>query len=226
MPATILPPTKQNAKAAQKPNGHHKAKKTRVVRRRGRGRDAIDSDDELEREARSDSGSDDDNNSSGSDSEDDGFSGSANHTKDTVVTPSTTQSPPPDDKPLSNGNIAHDPEPATEPSAYKDVANYWGAFGDEDPWGPAPAQVNFDNHGQLAEENKPRRKNRNKKKKKQQESTEPGNDDTADADPETSSPHRGTGLPPRGRSVRETYRNRLQDPSYVPTVGEFCFPRR
>ncbi|KAF9651752.1 hypothetical protein BDM02DRAFT_3110210 [Thelephora ganbajun] len=221
MPATVLPSTKRNAKAAQKLNGHHKSKKTRLVRRRGRGRDAIDSDDELEREARSDSGSDDeDNTSSGSDSDDDGLSGSANHTKDTVVTPSTTQSPPPDDKPLSNGDIAHDPEPATEPSAYKDGSSYWDAFGDEDPWGPAPAEVTFDNHDQLVGETKPRRKNRNKKKK-QQASSDAGNSDTADADPEASSSHRETGLPTRGRSVRETYRNRLQDPSYVPTVGEF-----
>jgi len=221
MPATVLPPTKHNSKAAQKPNGHQKPKKTRVVRRRGRGRDAIDSDDELEREARSDSGSDDeDNSSSSSDSDNDGFSGSANHTKGTVVTPSTTQSPPPDDKPLSNGDIAHDPESVTEPSAYKDVGSYWDTFVEEDPWGPAPAEVTFDNHDQLGEETKPRRKNRNKKKK-QHASTDTGDADTADADPEASSSRRGTGLPPRGRSVRETYRNRLQDPSYVPTVGEF-----
>ena len=222
MPATVLPPTKHNAKAAQKPNGHQKPKKTRVVRRRGRGRDAIDSDDELEREARSDSGSDDeDNTSSGSDSDNDGFSGSANHTKDTVVTPSTTQSPPPDDKPLSNGDIAHDPESVTEPPAYKDTGSYWDTLVEEDPWGPAPAEVTFDNHDQLEGETKPRRKNRNKKKKKQQASADAGDGDTADADPEASSSHRGTGLPTRGRSVRETYRNRLQDPSYVPTVGEF-----
>ena len=222
MPATVLPPTKHNAKAAQKPNGHHKPKKTRVVRRRGRGRDDIDSDDELEREARSDSGSDDeDNSSSGSDSDGDGFSGSANRTKDTVVTPSTTQSPPPDDKPLSNGDIAHDPELATEPSAYKDVNSYWDTLGEENPWGPAPAEVTFDNHDQLAEETKPRRKNRNKKKKKQQESTDAGEGDTPDVDPGASSSRGGAGPPPRGRSVRETYRNRLQDPSYVPTVGEF-----
>lgn len=220
MPATVLPSTKHNAKAAQKLNGHHKPKKTRVVRRRGRGRDAIDSDDELEREARSDSGSDDEDNTSSSDSDNDGFSGSANHTKDTVVTPSTTQSPPPDKKPLSNGDTAHDPEPVTEPSAYKDAGNYWDTLVEEDPWGPAPAQVTFDTHDQLAEETKPRRKHRNKKKK-QQASPDPGDGDTADVDPEASSSHRGTGLPPRGRSVRETYRNRLQDPSYVPTVGEF-----
>ena len=222
MPATVLPPTKHNAKAAQKPNGHHKPKKTRVVRRRGRGRDAIDSDDELEREARSDSGSDDeDDTSSGSDSDGDGFSGSANHTKDTVVTPSTTQSPPPDDKPPSNGDPTHDPEPAAEPSAYKDAVNYWDTLGEENPWGSPPAEVTFDNHDQLAEETKPRRKHRSKKKKRQQESTDAGDGDTADADPEASSSRRGTDPPPRGRSVRETYRNRLQDPSYVPTVGEF-----
>ena len=221
MPATILPSTKHNAKAAHKPNVHHRPKKTRIVRRRGHGRDAIDSDDELEREARSDSGSDDeDNSSSGSDSDDDGFSGSANLTKDTVVTPSTTQSPPPDDKPLSNGDIAHDPEPTTEPSTHKDVGNYWDPLDDEDPWGPAPVEVNFDNHHKLVEETKPRRKNRNKKKK-QQASTDADNGDAADVDPEASSSCRGTGFPSRGRSVRETYRDRLQDPSYVPTVGEF-----
>jgi len=222
MPATVLPPTKHNAKAAQKPNGHQKAQKTRVVRRRGRGRDVIDSDDELEREARSDSGSDDeDNTSSSSDSDNDGSPGSANHAKDTVVTPSTTQSPPPDDKPLSNGDVVHDPESVTGPSAYKDAGCYWDTFVEEDPWGPAPAEVTFDNHDQLAEETKPRRKNRNKKKKKQQVSIDTGDGETPDADPEASSSGRGAGLPPRGRSVRETYRNRLQDPSYVPTVGEF-----
>ena len=221
MPATILPSAKHNTKPAHKPNGHHKPKGTRIVRRRGRGRDVIESDDELEREARSDSGSDDeDNSSSGSDSDDDGFSGSANLTKDAVVTPSTTQSPPPDDKPLSNGNITHDPKPTTELSAYKDASNYWDALDDEDPWGVTPAEVAFDNHDQLAGETRPRRKSRNKKKKKQQASADAGNDDTADVDPEASPSH-GTGFPSRGRSVRETYRDRLQDPSYVPTVGEF-----
>ena len=220
MPATILPPTKHNTKPTHKPNGHHRSKRTRIVRRRGRGRDVIESDDELEREARSDSGSDDeDNSSSVSDSDDDGFSGSANLTKDVVVTPSTTQSPPPDDKPLSNGGTAHDPKPTTEPSAYKDASNYWDALDDEDPWGSVPAEVTFDNHDQLAGETKPRRKNRNKKKKKQQASADADNDDTADVDPEPSPSH-GTG-PSRGRTVRETYRDRLQDPSYVPTVGEF-----
>ena len=224
MPATILPSSssKLDAKATQKPNGHHKARKTRVVRRRGRGRNAIDSDDELEREARSESGSDDeDDTSSASDSDDGGFSGSAtNHTKDTVVTPSTTQSPPPDDKPLSNGNVVGDPEPATEPSAYREGTNYWGAFDDEDPWGSATVEVNFDNHDQIARDEKPRRKNRNKKKN-QQVSTDADNGETAEADPEAPSSGCGTGPPAGGRSVRETYRNRLQDPSYVPTVGEF-----
>lgn len=220
MPATTLPSTEHNTKAVQKPNGHHKQRKTRVVRRRGRGRDAIDSDDEFEREARSDSGSDDEDSSSGSDSDGGGFSGFANLTKDTVVTPSTTQSPPPDDKPLPNGNIVHDPKPSAESSAYKDGGNYWDVFGDEDAWGPPLAEVNFDNHHQLVEETKPRRKSRNKKKK-QHPSTDAGNDDTADADPEASSSRRGTGLPSRGQTVRETYRSRLQDPSYVPTVGEF-----
>ena len=221
MPATILPSAKHNAKPAQKPNGHQKPKKTRIVRRRGRrGKDVIHSDDELEREARSDSGPDDGDNSSGSDSDDDGFSGSANFTKDTVVTPSTTQSPPPDDKPLSNGDIAHDPEPTTEPSAYNDADHYWDALGDENPWGPAPPEVNFNNHDQLVEETKPRRKTRNKKKK-QQASTDAGDGEVADTDPGASSSQRGTGLSTRGPSARETYRNRLQDPSYVPTVGEF-----
>ena len=222
MPATILPSTKPNSKATQKPNGHHKTKKTRVVRRRGRGRPAIDSDDELEREARSESGSDDeDNSSSESDSDEDAFSEPANHTKDTVVTPSTTQSPSPDGKPLSNGNIPQDPEPGTEPSAYKEGTNYWDALDDEDPWGSAPAEVNFDNHDQLAGETKPRRKSRQKKKKKQQASDDTGKGETTEPGPEPLPPAPGTGLPTPGRSVRETYRNRLQDPSYVPTVGEF-----
>lgn len=221
MPATVIPSTKPNAKAIQKQNGHRKPKKTRLVRRRGHGRNAIDSDDELEREARSESGSDDEGNtSSDSDSDDDDSSGSANHTKDAVVTPSTTQSPSPDDKPLSNGNVPHNPEPATEPSAFKEDTNYWGALDDEDPWGTVTAEVNFDNHDQLAKEAKPRRKNRSKKKK-QQASADAGNDETAEADPEAPPSGRGTGPPTGGRSVRETYRNRLQDPSYVPTVGEF-----
>jgi hypothetical protein len=109
--------------------------------------------------------------------------------------------------------------PQPEPSTYKDAGHHWDAFGDEDPWGPAPPEVNFDNHDQLVEETKPRRKTRNKKK--QQTPTDAGDGNTADADPDVSSPRRGTDFPPRGRSVRETYRDRLQDPSYVPTVGEF-----
>ncbi|TCD69212.1 hypothetical protein EIP91_008315 [Steccherinum ochraceum] len=98
MPAAITSAnTRKSAKTADKPNVHSSMKKTRTVRRRGRAKKGLESDDdEIEREARTDSETDD-NSSVLSESESDTASDDDDHPANSfeVVTPSTTQSPPP-----------------------------------------------------------------------------------------------------------------------------------
>ncbi|EKM59738.1 uncharacterized protein PHACADRAFT_250430 [Phanerochaete carnosa HHB-10118-sp] len=89
MPATVTTPANGSTHVAKK---HHTKK--RIVRRRGRS--ALDSDDEIEREAHTDSDTDDDS-SYMSESGTESASDDEHHAG--IVTPSTTQSPPPLDIP-------------------------------------------------------------------------------------------------------------------------------
>lgn len=118
MPISVAPASSSSSQ--QSTNGVSKdqvrPKKSRVVRRRARARELIDSDEEIEREITSESDTDDADSSLGSDSEseselvsEDGLRGQ----QYSVVTPSTTQSPPPadkDDTPHING------EPSSKPA--------------------------------------------------------------------------------------------------------------
>ncbi|GJE84574.1 hypothetical protein PsYK624_006500 [Phanerochaete sordida] len=91
MPATVTTPSANGTTPATKK--HHSKK--RIVRRRGRS--TLDSDDEIEREAQTDSDTDD-SSSYVSDSETESVSEDDEHHAG-IVTPSTTQSPPPLDIP-------------------------------------------------------------------------------------------------------------------------------
>lgn len=84
-------------KSSDKPIAQSVTKKPRTVRRRGRAKKSFESDDdEIEREARTDSETDN-NSSLISDSDSDSASDDDDHPANSfeVVTPSTTQSPPP-----------------------------------------------------------------------------------------------------------------------------------
>jgi hypothetical protein len=233
MPAPILTLSKSHNKAiVSKPSTQQRSVKTRIVRRRGRARDAIDSDDELEREARSDSGSDDENSSIDSDSEVDSVhSGNAlRNGHSAMVTPSTTQSPQLDDKLLStdfvhNDQVGHDtlgPLPTTSTDWSEMVS-------EENAWASLP--VDFNKPDTVEEQpmfssGSRSRKNRkgDKKQKNREASVQPHDDENEEPidQPYASTSRREGPLNRRGRSAREAYQSRLQaDPSYVPTVGEF-----
>ncbi|KAI0796975.1 hypothetical protein C8Q75DRAFT_802638 [Abortiporus biennis] len=96
MPAPITTNGRKTVKTNGKITTHAPNKKTRIVRRRGRGKNGVGSDDEIEREARTDSDTDDDQSSLLSDSDTESVSDDDHPTNGSeVVTPSTTQSPPP-----------------------------------------------------------------------------------------------------------------------------------
>lgn len=212
MPAPVLTASKAHNKATtQKPNGQQRSTKTRIVRRRGPARGAIDSDDELEREARSDSGSDDDKSSIDSDSD-----GDSAHVRSPAVTPSTTQSPQVVDKPLTNGNDG----------PFAPVSTDWSDMvTEESSWATLPI-IDFNTLETPEEQPKRARKARKADKKpKNREPSETPQEEQENVEqtdqPVASTSHRGE-YAPRGRSAREAYQTRLQaDPSYVPTVGEF-----
>lgn len=90
MPATITTTANASTNVTKK----QRTKKARIVRRRGRG--GMDSDDEIEREAQTDSGTEDDS-AYTSESDTESVSDEEHHAG--IVTPSTTQSPPPLDLP-------------------------------------------------------------------------------------------------------------------------------
>jgi CASC3/Barentsz eIF4AIII binding len=232
MPAPVLTPSKAHNKAlVTKENAQSKSNKTRIVRRRGRARDVIDSDDELEREARSDSGSDDDKSSIDSDSDADSVHSDRilHNGHFATITPSTTQSPQPDDKDLTNGldssNDHHANGIASGPFAAAATDDWSEMVSAENAWATLPI-LDFSKLGESEEPepkassgSRPRRTRKTDKKPKAREDTGPPQDEPENEQPNYQ-PVASTSR--RGRSAREAYQSRLQtDPSYVPTVGEF-----
>ncbi|KAK7676874.1 hypothetical protein QCA50_020130 [Cerrena zonata] len=249
MPAAITSPsTAKSLKTKEKaPNGHSRPKKTRITRRRGRAKDGIHSDDEIEREARSDSDTDDDSSVVSSDSDAESDSEEDNHaTRSEVVTPTTTQSPPPlhasasKAAPLENG--AAGPFIAT--------TDWAQMVADENANGATDLPVidfaDLNGHAishSVAPE--PRsRKQKASKKAPQSHNVEPSQPHVAsesneepridddqpagainDTVPSTSRPPSREGRPSlrsKGQTSRQAYQQRLEsDPSFVPKVGEF-----
>ncbi|KAH9850828.1 hypothetical protein C2E23DRAFT_301800 [Lenzites betulinus] len=96
MPTAVSAPSTSSRKPIERSLSNPIPKKRRLVKRRGRAKDEFESDEEIEREVRTDSETDDDHSSI--DSESDSESSSDDLHADAhseVVTPSTTQSPPP-----------------------------------------------------------------------------------------------------------------------------------
>ncbi|GBE79872.1 predicted protein [Sparassis crispa] len=212
-------------------SGPH-AKKTRLVRRRGRGQNGIESDDEIEREVRSDSDTDD---QSSFDSE----SGS-----------DTTQSPPPleiDGHPSLNASsskslpVASDAGPFVHATDWADMVAAENLNGVEDL--PVIDFADLDRHGidqQLPPPPRSRKSHRPAKKHiasrslsappssppaRPPQAAESGHVSDTEQPMASASVHAPEESHPsrlRGQSARQAYQQRLEsDPSYVPTVGEF-----
>lgn len=236
MPATVMTNNGDATKLATK---KHHSKKTRVVRRRGRG--GLDSDEEIEREAQTDSDTDDDSSLS-SESESESVSEDDEHHAG-IVTPSTTQSPPPlDVKPALNGKSG----PFVGATDWAQIVADENAHGAED----LPVIDFADMHTHTIPEPTaatPSPRSRKAQKQNKKSSTKAHTPTTAaseeptraseplakeeDHDLATEEPVASTSrteplherpLRGRGQSARQAYQERLQaDPAFVPRVGEF-----
>lgn len=217
----------------------------RVVRRRGRGRrDSMGSDDEIERETMSDaSDSEPSLMDSASDSEVESESESLalRNGRHHLDTPSTTQSPPPGEVESAaalNGFAALKPDgdanealqhPRSAP-AFLDPAVTWSDMvTSEGVNGDAQLPViDFTELHEHATSEPPHLTNQEDatgsvasgtgKEKEDDSSTQQGNER-----PSRGGPVRSRGAPRlTGQAARQAYQERLQnDPSFVPTVGEF-----
>ncbi|PPQ79489.1 hypothetical protein CVT25_003372 [Psilocybe cyanescens] len=238
MPSVIpQPSTRTVAKAASLKTRATTAppKTRRVVRRRGRARGELDSDDEIEREAVTDSDSDDDNLSSDESATDDSDTEPASedvipNDRAHLPTPRNSKSPEAvlsEEMPKVNGEA---------PSFFAPGGDWSEMVADEKVNGPADLPViEFADFGgqsipQNAHSRKPKKSN---KAKRPTEPRAPGVDsareisspvfdrtETALTEPETqlSQPNRIS----TSQSARQAYQHKLEtDPSFVPTIGNF-----
>ncbi|KAF9266317.1 hypothetical protein L218DRAFT_106791 [Marasmius fiardii PR-910] len=186
-----------------------------MVRRRGRAKGAVDSDDEIEREERSDSESEDDISSwASSDTEsepDDNITNGSHH----PLTPSTSDGPPEATASTSKAVIAD--------SFFASAGNWSEMVADETANGPAELPViefsELNSHVISVPSRTP--KKASKKKDPPRQEDEKGETSGLHVQPRVT-PTRSFHRRPTGQSARQAYQQRLEaDPSYVPTVGEF-----
>lgn len=252
MPAPVSTSTdvKQSNKATNGSFSRSHAKRTRIVRRRGRAPNGIESDDELEREVRTDSESDDDSTlDTESDLESASDDGHANGHSE-VVTPSTTQSPPPlgiASRSSLNGQVTVKSHPdSSESGPFIGTTNWAEMVADEHANGAANLPVidfaEMDSHRidqPYAAPVRVRKPHKTGRKHAARANAIPSPDhpptsapaenyaDETTAVQDPSAPTSEYAEHPsqshhRGPSARQAYQQRLeQDPSYVPTVGEF-----
>ncbi|KZT71490.1 hypothetical protein DAEQUDRAFT_809817 [Daedalea quercina L-15889] len=216
-------------------------RKTRVARRRGRARHE-ESDEEIEREVTSDDESDDDHSSLGSGSDSESFSEDGHlNGRSEVVTPSTTQSPPPLDidgrtppAGSKHTSMAADVGPFVSATDWADMVTAEHANGAED----LPVIDFADLDRQRIDQHlisphlvpKKLRKQAKRAQANRASSAPPTSPPIREVQPEEEQAPPSSGHPaqesqprgPRGPSARQAYQQRLEtDPSFVPKVGEF-----
>ena len=249
MPAPVAPSV--SARSAVKHGSvkpQQAAAKTRIVRRRGRANDLPESDDEIEREAGTDSDSDDDHSSPDSGSE----SGAESvHEQGPVIahsrpfTPSSGGGAPQDLRSVPKSAI----NGGDQPSFFGNPSNWSEMVADETANGPADLPVidfeDLDRHALHDPSDSSTRARKSHKPQKRSISGKPsstpaqmpgtsaptsvkdGHDDQEPSEQSVASSSRQpvNGTHPKrpvGQTARQAYQQRLEsDPSYVPTVGEF-----
>ena len=244
-PLTSIPARTTSKTPGNQPNVNSHSKKTRIVRRRGRAKGPIESDDDIEREVGTDSDSDNDRSSLDSDSDPESVSQIAlpnGHSH--LSTPSTTQSPG-ERTPVDN---EAKPIPGNVETSFFVPGNWSEMVAEETANGPAELPVidfadlyqhGIDRHSRPTP--RPRRKSKTAKKLPTAQSataTAPASVPSAPSsivedrdEPENDGhtpsssrqpPHSSFARRELGQSARQAYQQRLEtDPSYVPTVGEF-----
>ncbi|KAH9943210.1 uncharacterized protein BXZ73DRAFT_40337 [Epithele typhae] len=240
MPSAVSAP--KSSKPLERSFSNPVPRQRRVVKRRGRVNGEFGSDDEIEREVRTDSESDDDHSSVDSDSESESSSSELRadaHSE--VVTPSTTQSPPPTE------HVAPKDPSGSHTGIFADATNWAEMVAGEAENGAADlpvidfADMDHNRIEPRAPSPTPRsRKSQKAAKKAANRATsvpsppapavnEPypvaaDDVDSGDAVPSGSHASPRSPFPPRGRgqTARQAYQQRLEtDPSFVPRVGEF-----
>ncbi|KAF9006647.1 hypothetical protein BDQ17DRAFT_1352135 [Cyathus striatus] len=231
MPAPVSSPSLARPvenSASQKPRP--RTRKTRIIRRRGRAHDGIETDDEIEREIGSDSESDvDDASSSESETEDSDTEPASEDVADTnharVRISTSIQST---EAPVK--------VPAVQAPFFAPTSNWSEMVADETTNGPADLPVidfsEFDSHAIPAAAPTSRKVKKPSKKSRPAPAPEltqvPAPQEPAridDSEP-TPAPERPSGPShpkrPYGQSARQAYQQRLEtDPSFVPKVGGF-----
>ncbi|KAJ3487989.1 hypothetical protein NLI96_g3142 [Meripilus lineatus] len=248
MPAPAATTQRKQAKPADKARTHSHPRKTRMARRRGRLANGVESDDEIVREAGTDSDTDDYQSSAASESDSDVESDDDHHAGGSeIVTPNTTQSPPPMDlaSSISSRKGAHLKEPILNGND--------GPFSGTTDWAQMVAEdkadddlpvidfADFNNNPLPQPTSTPHPPKSRKQQKQPKKSSPPAPSTAAAAEPvkqsdppepipseapvastsRHSSKERRSSRP-RGQTPRQAYQHRLEsDPSFVPTVGEF-----
>ncbi|KAI0353088.1 hypothetical protein OH77DRAFT_659601 [Trametes cingulata] len=250
MPTAVSAPSSNARKPIERSLSNPIPRKRRPVKRRGRAKDEFESDDEIEREVRTDSETDDDHSSI--DSESDSESSSDDLHADAhseVVTPSTTQSPPP----VELDGVARSPSKdatGSHAAIFADTTNWAEMVADEAANGASSLPViDFADMDSTRLEHRapspaPRARKTQKSGKKSaaratsappRPAPEPApRTDTAEEaptpdeePPASASRERDASQPAfsgrsRTQSARQAYQQRLEsDPSFVPKVGEF-----
>ncbi|CCM00179.1 uncharacterized protein FIBRA_02207 [Fibroporia radiculosa] len=245
-PASSIVSKSTNTVGKSLSNSH--ARKTRPARRRGRAALGVESDEEIEREVTSDDNSDDDRSSveSESESESESFSDDARvNGRSEVVTPSTTQSPPPQINghvPLKNGMQSKpiNSGPFAAATDWADMVTAEHANGAEEL--PVIDFADLDQHGidqpiiagpHLRKTHRQGKRSLANRSSSAPPTSPPQRDDGLvdaheDGEPEpvaSTSDHLGgvhLSSRVRSQSARQAYQQRLEtDPSFVPKVGEF-----
>lgn len=214
------------------------SRKTRVVKRRGRAKDALDSDDEIEREVGTDSETDDDDESSvdsASDSDTEPASEDVlpnGHAR--ILTPSLTQS-------SAEMVVVAQTDDDDPPAFFSGARSNWSEMvADENVNGPADLPViDFADFGDRTNRRPSRKVQKGSKRSSGAQKTmapasapsvvasSNGDQNEVPSGEEqiaSSSRQPSATLPKRvpGQTARQVYQQRLEkDPSYVPTVGEF-----
>lgn len=216
------------------------------MKRRGRAKDEFESDEEIVREVRTDSETDDDHSSIDSNSDSESSSSDLHadaHSE--VVTPSTTQSPPPAELDRLSGDAAKDPSNSV--GIFANATNWAEMVAGEAEGGAADLPViDFaDMDGHLPEPRPPSPPPRSRKSHKAGKKSTAARATSAPPPPaplshyesvegpvEEQEPVASTSHEPlssshfpsrsRGQTARQAYQQRLEsDPSFVPKVGEF-----
>ena len=238
MPSATAPRSSKLPKALERSYSNPDPRKRRVVKRRGRAKGEFESDEEIEREVRTDSDTDDDNSSIDSDSESESSSSELHadpHSE--IVTPSTTQSPPP-----AARSPAKDPS-GSHAGLFADATNWAEMVAGEAENGAADLPViDFADMdpGRIEPSAPPthhsRKGHKTSKKTSARATSAPppvavvaspvADEDLEAEDPVASTSHISprSAFPSRvrGQTARQMYQQRLEtDPSFVPKVGEF-----